>query len=81
MKYFNTLFMRIYAKVIPGCSRSEVEKISDQEYKIKVTASPEKGKANEAVREALAEFFKVKKASVEIIAGKTARRKIIDVII
>ena len=71
--------MRIYAKVTPRAGKNEVAKISEGEYKIKVTAVPEKGKANEAVVELLADYFSVPKSSVNIIGGKSARTKIIDV--
>lgn len=71
--------MRLYVKVIPRAGRNEVMKISDAEYKIKVTAPPEKGKANEAVINLLADYFKVPRSLIKIIAGKTARIKIIDI--
>lgn len=71
--------MRIYVKVTPRAGRNEVVKVFEGEYKVKITAPPEKGKANEAVIEILADYFDVSKSSVNIIAGKTARVKIIDV--
>jgi hypothetical protein len=46
---------------------------------VKVTAVPEKGKANEKVVELLAYHFAVPKSLVKIIAGKSARIKIIDI--
>jgi len=54
-------------------------KISDEEYKVKVTAPPEKGKANEKVLELLAYHLAVPKSSVKIIAGKSMRTKIVDI--
>ncbi|MFA5871510.1 MAG: DUF167 domain-containing protein [Parcubacteria group bacterium] len=54
-------------------------KISDAEYKIKVTAAPEKGKANGAVVNLLADYFSVSKSSVNIIGGKSARTKLIEI--
>lgn len=71
--------MRIYAKVTPRAGKNEVLKISDGEYKVKVAAPPEKGKANEAVIKILADYFSISKSSINIIAGKTARIKIIDI--
>ena len=43
--------------------------------KIQVAAAPEKGKANEAVREVLADFFGVKIGQIELISGQTQPRK------
>ncbi len=71
--------MRLYVKVISRAGKNEVMKISDGEYKVKVTVVPEKRKANEKIVELLANYFKVPKSSVKIIAGKTAKVKIIDI--
>jgi len=71
--------MRIYVKVLPWAGKNEVVKISEAEYKVKVTAPPEKGKANGQVIKLIAEYFGVSKSFVNIIAGKTARVKIIDI--
>jgi uncharacterized protein YggU (UPF0235/DUF167 family) len=40
---------------------------------------PEKGRANEAVIKLLAKYFKVSKNKIEIVGGKTARTKIVDI--
>lgn len=63
----------------PRAGKNEVLKISEGEYKIKVTAVPEKGKANEAVIKLLADYFGVPKSSINIAGGKTARTKIVDI--
>jgi len=46
---------------------------------VKVTAVPEKGKANEAVIELLADYFDVPKSSINIVGGKSTRMKMIDI--
>ncbi|HUD08906.1 MAG TPA: DUF167 domain-containing protein [Candidatus Saccharimonadales bacterium] len=71
--------MRIYVKVIPRAGRNEVIKISEGEYKVKVVDPPEKGKANERLIGLLAYHFAVPKSSLHIVAGKSARIKIVDV--
>jgi uncharacterized protein (TIGR00251 family) len=43
--------------------------------KVSVTQAPEKGKANEAIREVLADAFEVRAADVELIAGATSPEK------
>lgn len=70
---------RIYVKVQPRSSQSKVEKISEGEYKIRVFAPAEKGKANEEVCSLLAEYFGVPKSLIKIVGGKTASKKIIDI--
>ena len=71
--------MRIYVKVTPRAGKNEVLKISEGEYRVKVTAPPEKGKANEAVIELLADYFDVPKSLVSIIGGKSTRVKLIEI--
>jgi uncharacterized protein (TIGR00251 family) len=67
-------------KVIPKSSRNEIVGIlADGTLKIKVTAAPEKGKANSAVCEFLAEFFGVAKRYVEITRGETSHNKQVTV--
>ena len=72
--------MRIYVKVLPRSSRNSVEKISEGEYKVKLTAPPVDGEANKMLEKILADYFDVSKSSIEIIGGKTSKTKIIDII-
>jgi hypothetical protein len=72
--------MRIFVKAKPNAKEEKVEKIGEFDYRVSVREAPIKGKANEAIINALAEYFKVPKVSVRIIAGPTSRNKIIDVI-
>jgi len=72
--------MRIYVRVIPRASKNEVVKISDGEYRVKLTAPPVDGKANNMLLKILAKYFSVPKSSLQIIGGKTARIKIVDVL-
>jgi hypothetical protein len=46
---------------------------------VKVTAPPEKGKANDAVIEILADYFDVPKSSISIIGGKSTRVKLVEI--
>lgn len=72
--------MRIYVNVLPKSSRNEVIKISDFEYKVKLTAAPIAGKANKMLLEILSKYFNVPKSLIEIVGGKTAKIKIVDII-
>lgn len=71
--------MRIYVKVVPRSSRNKVEKISEEEYKVWITAPPVDGKANDMLIKVLSDYFDVSKSSLSITGGKTARIKIIDI--
>ncbi|HEX8974405.1 MAG TPA: DUF167 domain-containing protein [Patescibacteria group bacterium] len=71
--------MRIYVHASPRSSRNEVIKISEGEYKVKLTAAPVDGKANDALIEILSKHFKVAKSSIRIVGGKTAKIKMVDI--
>jgi uncharacterized protein (TIGR00251 family) len=70
--------MRIYIQVSPKSSKNEVTKISEGEYKVKLTAAPVDGKANVMLIELLAKHFKVSKSLIKIVGGKTAKTKMVD---
>jgi len=73
--------MRIYVKVSPRSSKNEVTKIAEGEYKVKLTAPPVDGEANEMLIKTLAKYFDVSKGCVVIIGGKTAKIKIVDILL
>jgi len=49
------------------------------EYKVKLTAAPVDGRANDMLIKLLSEYFKVAKSRINIAGGKTAKIKIIDI--
>ena len=72
--------MEFRVKVVPKSSRTElVGYLPDGTWKVKVAAAPEKGKANRALCEFLAEKLGVAKSKVHIIAGETSQLKRIRV--
>ena len=71
--------MKIKARVTPKAKVNKISKEGDF-FKIKVTAPPEKGRANEAVIKLLAEYFKVSKSEVIIRSGEKSRIKEIEII-
>lgn len=63
-------------KVVPKASKDEiVGLLEDGSLKVKVTAPPDKGKANAAVCELLASGFGVAKRNVEILRGEASTNK------
>jgi uncharacterized protein (TIGR00251 family) len=71
--------MRIYVKVSPRSSRNEVTRIGEGEYKVKLTAPPVDGEANSMLIKILAEHFGVSKSSLQIIGGKSAKTKLVEI--
>jgi len=69
-----------HVKVSPGSDKTEwQESLEDGALKMKVKEAPERGRANEAVINFVAETFAVKKKLVSIIAGGGARLKRIKI--
>jgi uncharacterized protein (TIGR00251 family) len=67
------------ARIVPGSSRTAVCGLFDGMLKIKVSAAPEKGKANQCVLEFLAKQLGVKKNAVHLVSGQTNRVKRLQV--
>jgi uncharacterized protein len=66
-------------RVVPRASRCEPAGFQDDALKLRITAPPVEGKANEACITLLAELLGVKKAQLTIIAGQTSRTKTVAV--
>ncbi len=68
-------------RVTPRASRNEiVEVMSDGTVRVRITASPVDGEANEKLVAFLAEVLHVSKARLEIVAGLSGRDKLISVL-
>ena len=67
-------------KVSPRASKNEVIKTAEGEYKVKLTAPPVDNQANFMLIKIMADFFSVSKSSLQIVGGKSARTKIIEII-
>ena len=67
------------ARIVPSSSRTALCGLLDYMLKIKVSAPPEKGKANRCLVEFLAKQLGVKKKSVSIISGQSNPVKEIQV--
>lgn len=71
--------MKIFVKARPSAREEKVEKIDDQNYVVWVKEPPIQGKANAAIRNALAVYFSTGSSCVKIISGHTSRNKIIEI--
>lgn len=63
--------------VITNASRDEIIKLSEDNYKVKVTVLPIKGKANKRVEEMLADYFGISKNQVQIVQGEKNKNKLV----
>ena len=73
----------ITIKVVPNAKensiKEEVDLFGDVIYKIKTTAKPKDGEANEAVIAIIAKYFKIAKSGVKIIKGFSSRVKVVEI--
>jgi uncharacterized protein (TIGR00251 family) len=69
----------ITVTVRPNAATSGLVQISPAEYKASVKALPEKGKANKAVIELLADHFGVARSAVTILHGQNKKKKLIRI--
>jgi uncharacterized protein (TIGR00251 family) len=72
--------MKINVKAKPSSREEKVEKIDENNFTVSVKEPPVQGRANLAIRNALAIYFKTGTANVKIVSGHTSRSKIIEII-
>ena len=68
-----------YVKVTPSSNRTCLAGIQNGMFKIKLSAAPEKGKANQALIDFLSDKLGIKRKFVTIISGLTSKVKQIAV--
>lgn len=71
--------MKIFVKAKPRAKEEKVEQVSEDHFVVAVKEPPVGGKANEAIRKAIAQYFKVPPSEVSIISGYTSRQKVVEV--
>ncbi len=70
--------MRVTIRVKPGAKKDAVGGRHGDALVVAVAAPPVEGKANEAVRKALAKAFGVRRQDVVIVAGEKGRDKVVE---
>ena len=72
--------MKISVKVNPRSSKNEIIEMPDKSFKVKLTAAPVEGEANNALIALLSKHFGVAKNKIKIKTGQKGRNKIIEII-
>jgi uncharacterized protein len=70
---------RIVVTVSPGASRSELAGRQGDGWKARVAAPPERGRANDALLDLLAEKLEIPRSRLSLVSGRNARRKVVEV--
>ncbi|EIT71509.1 MULTISPECIES: DUF167 domain-containing protein [Hydrocarboniphaga] len=70
---------RLRLRVSPKASSNRLVGWHGEALKLRVTAAPERGKANDAVIGLLAEALDVPRQSITLVHGETAQDKIVEI--
>lgn len=68
---------RLRLRVSPGAGRAGIVGRHGDGWKVRVTAPPEDGRANEAVLRLLADALSLPRKALSLVSGHTARDKIV----
>lgn len=71
--------MKVSVKVIPRAHKNQIVGYENQVLKVRLTAVPEKGEANEMLIEILSEELDVPKSSITLVRGHASRQKIVEI--
>jgi len=71
--------VRFSVRVQPRASKTELAGIHGDALKIRLSAPPVDGAANDALVEFLAETFAVPRRNVRLVSGESSRSKIVEI--
>lgn len=71
---------RLDVKVSPKASRNAVTGWMGEVLKISVTAAPERGKANDAVEQLMADVLGLPRSAVTVVAGHSSKLKRVQIV-
>lgn len=71
--------MLLKIKVIPRSSKNKIVEMPDKSLKVKLTAAPVEGEANEALINLLAKHLNIAKSNIKIKSGQRNRNKTVEI--
>lgn len=73
--------MKISVIAHPNSKKARIEKDLLGNLHAHVSQTPLEGKANKAIIESLAEYFKVRKSDVVLVSGEKSKNKVFEIIV
>jgi uncharacterized protein len=70
---------KVEVTVSPGAARSELVGRHGEGWRARIAAPPEHGRANRELVALLAETLEVGRDAITVVAGRTGRRKLVEV--
>ena len=71
--------VRILVKAVPGAKRDEIVGRLGERLKVRVSAPPEDGKANEAICQLIASRLGIKARDVRVVGGAGRAEKTLEI--
>lgn len=71
--------MKIFITAKTNAKERKVKRIDKQHLAVWVKERPQKGKANKAIIEAVADYLGIPKSGVSILHGQTSKHKVLQV--
>ena len=70
---------RLRLRVVPGAAKAGIVGRYGEAWKVRVAAAPERGAANDAVVNLIAEALGIQSRDVRLVSGRASRDKIVEV--
>jgi uncharacterized protein (TIGR00251 family) len=67
--------MILFVEAKPNARKNEIEVLSNNTLKVKITAPPVEGKANDAIIAYLSEVFEIPKSDIVLLKGNSSKYK------
>ena len=72
--------MKIFVKAKANSKKEQVEKIDAMHFVVQVKEPPIQGKANRAIKDALAEYFNNAPSRIRIVSGSSSKQKTFEIL-
>lgn len=71
--------MKIFVHARPASREAKIEKVDTTHFVVSVKEPPVRGRANNAIIQALAAYFSLPASCIRIIRGQFSREKVIEI--
>lgn len=71
--------MKFFVKAHPNAHKNQIIQLSNSEFEVYTTATPENNKANEAIIQLLAKHFRIGKTKITLITGEKSKNKVFEI--
>lgn len=72
--------MILFVEAKPNAKKNQIEVLTDNTIKVRISAPPVDGKANEAIIEYLSVIFKIPKSDIKLLKGSSSKYKRFEIL-